>query len=266
MHPHYLEILQDLYSSPEFCTQGYSADKQWGKVHTGIRQGCPLSPYLFIMLMTVPFHDVDSKLRATDPQNTWSVGKPIYDLEYADDTALMALFLEQLESFLHAVQVEATLYGLELNTEKTELLRHPDNNSTITFANGDPVSTTNTAKYLGSHISWTTPPKIAIKFRKEKTEAAFSKLHHVWCSRLPWKSKCTIFHSSVVPVFTYGLDLCSLDKQHYRTIEAWYFRHLRRALSIKASYYSRISNQRVWKAAGKSVCPLRPAFNSTSRC
>ena len=53
------------------------------------------------------------KLRATGtPQNNWSVGKPIYDLEYADDTALMALSLEQLESSLHAVQVEATLYGL----------------------------------------------------------------------------------------------------------------------------------------------------------
>ena len=167
----------------------------------------------------------------------------------------MALSLEQLEAFLHAVQVEATLYGLELNKDKTELLRHPDCNATISFANGDPVNTTTTAKYLGSHISWTTPPKIAIKFRKEKAEAAFSKLHHVWCSRLPWKAKSTIFHSSIVPVYTFGLDLCSLDKQHFKTIEAWYFRHLRRALSIKASYYSRISNQRVWKAAGKRPIP-----------
>ena len=256
VHPHYLDILKDLYTSPEFCTQGYSADKQWGKVYTGIRQGCPLSPYLFIMLMTVLFHDVDNKLRSTGtPQNTWSVGKPVYDLEYADDTALMALSLEQLEAFLHAVQVEATLYGLELNKDKTELLRHPDCNATISFANGDPVNTTTTAKYLGSHISWTTPPKIAIKFRKEKAEAAFSKLHHVWCSRLPWKAKSTIFHSSIVPVYTFGLDLCSLDKQHFKTIEAWYFRHLRRALSIKASYYSRVSNQRVWKAAGKRPIP-----------
>ena len=114
---------------------------------------------------------------------------------------------------------------------------------------------TNTAKYLGSHINWTTPPKIAIKFRKEKAEAAFSKLRHVWCSVLPWKSKSTIFHSFVVPVFTYGLDLCFLDKQHYRSIEAWFFRHFRRALSIKASYYARISNQRVWKAAGKKPMP-----------
>ena len=34
-----------------------------------------------------------------------------------------------------------------------------------------------------------------------------------------------------------------------------YFRFLRRALSIKRSYYSRISNERVWKAAGKPYIP-----------
>ena len=51
------------------------------------------------------------------------------------------------------------------------------------------------------------------------------------------------------------MEAAGADKQHYRTIEAWFFRHLRRALSIKASYYSRISNQRVWKAAGKKRMP-----------
>ena len=64
-----------------------------------------------------------------------------------------------------------------------------------------------------------------------------------------------IFHSTIVPVLLHGLDLCSLDKQHYKSIEAWYFRFLRRALSIKHSYCSRISNERVWKAAGKPHIP-----------
>ena len=72
------------------------------------------------MVMTVMFEDVDTRLRAHGtPQNTWSIGKPVYDLEYGDHIALMAVLIPQLESFLNAVQVEATLYRLELNTEKT---------------------------------------------------------------------------------------------------------------------------------------------------
>ena len=170
VHPQHIAIIKDLYADPIFCTQGYSTEKCWGKVHTGIRQGCPLSPYLFIMVMTVMFEDVDTRLRAHGtPQNTWSIGKPIYDLEYADDTALMAVSIPQLESFLHAVPIEATLYGLQLNTDKTELLMHPDHPAPrLNFANGTPVPVTYEAKYLGSKITWTTPPKAAIKSRKEK--------------------------------------------------------------------------------------------------
>ena len=123
---------------------------------------------------------------------------------------------------------------------------------------------------LGSKITWTTPPKAAIKFRKEKAEAAFAKIYHVWCSKLPWRAKSVIFHSTIVPVLLYGLDLCSLDKQHFKTIGAWYFRFLRRALSIKHSYYSRISNERVWKAAGKPHIPsqkiLQQQFKLLIQC
>ena len=120
--------------------------------------------------MTVMFEDVDTRLRAHGtPQNTWSIGKPIYDLEYVDDTALVAVSIPQIESFLHAVPIEAPLYGLQLNTDKTELLMHPDHPAPrLNFANGTPVPVTYEAKYLGSKITWTTPPKAAIKSRKER--------------------------------------------------------------------------------------------------
>ena len=77
----------------------------------------------------------------------------------------------------------------------------------------------------------------------------------MWCSKLPWKTKSRIFHSSIAPTLLYGLDTCSFDKSHHKTLEGHYFRLLRRALKIKASYYSRISNQRVWKAAQKPTLP-----------
>ena len=248
IHRHYLDIITDIYTEPKFCTKGYSANYSWGEAHTGIRQGCPLSPYLFIIMMSVLFHDVDNRLRAQGvPCNNWSIGKPVYDLEYADDTALMAVTLEQLQEFLHAVEVEASLYSMMLNKDKTELLVSSPTDPTITFANGDPVPRSQEIKYLGTMISWTTPPKTAI--------------NHVWCSKLPWKSKSRIFQSSIVPSVEYSLETCPFYKSHHKTLEGHYFRLLRRSLKIKASYYSRISNYRVWKAQK----PVLPSQRITSQ-
>ena len=41
------------------------------------------------MVMTVLMHDIDKRLRIHGvPTNTWSVGKPVYDLEYARGQSL----------------------------------------------------------------------------------------------------------------------------------------------------------------------------------
>ena len=68
------------------------------------------------MLMTVLFHDVDTRLLAMGVStNIWSIGKPVYDLEYADDTLLISVTPPQMEESLRTVQVEASLYGMTLN-------------------------------------------------------------------------------------------------------------------------------------------------------
>ena len=76
------------------------------------------------------------------PTNTWSTGKPVYDLEYADDhdTLLMVLTPSQLQDLLSSVQVEATLYNMFLNSTKTEVLANPRHTLPNTkFANSEPV-------------------------------------------------------------------------------------------------------------------------------
>lgn len=56
------------------------------------------------------------------PTNIWSVAKPVYDLEYADDTLLMAQSAKQLQSMVHTLEDKASKYGLKLNKIKTVCL------------------------------------------------------------------------------------------------------------------------------------------------
>ena len=256
VHRQYVDVIRDLYSGQTFITKGITGDSVEDVPHTGIRQGCPLSPYLFIMVMTVLFHDVDTRLHGHGvPMNTWSVGKPIYDLEYADDTLLISVTPPQIQEFLRTIQVEASLYGLILNKDKTELLCVGEEQPRVTFVDNAPVKVVTAAKYLGSLISWDNPTKTAIKARKDKAVAAYSKLQQLWRSKLSWRVKVRIFLASIIPVLLYGLDTVTLELRHLKTIDAWFHRFLRRSMGIKSSYYSRITNQRVWNLAGKPRLP-----------
>ena len=106
-----------------------------------IVQGCPLSPYLFIMVMSVLFYEIDKCLVASGiPTNMWSVGKPVYDLEIAGDTLLISVTPPQMEQFLKYVQVEASLYGMQLNPTKTEILEGLGEQNPICFVDGTVVN------------------------------------------------------------------------------------------------------------------------------
>ena len=267
IHTHYLEIIKDIYTDPTFHTVGLNGEKAYATPHTGIRQGCPVSPYLFIMVLSVILTDVDDRLISHGvPTNTWSVGKPAYDLEYADDTLLFGITVEVLGEYLKHLQVEASLYGLLLNLEKTELLEHPKyNQEPLTFADGTPVKTNHVVKYLGSQVSWHKPTLTAIQHRMSLASIAFNKLSNLWRSRLSRKAKVRIFIANIVPILTYGLSALTMENKHFQKIDAWFFRFLRRAIGIKHSYYSHITNRSVWEQAYRPLLPSQTVLSSQFR-
>ena len=57
-----IDVLASFYVNPQFRVKDREGKSSYRTQKAVIRHGCPLSPYLFICLMTVMFHDVHEEI------------------------------------------------------------------------------------------------------------------------------------------------------------------------------------------------------------
>ena len=105
-------------------------------------------------------------------------------------------------------------------------------------------------KHLGSQITIH-----ALFARFALAHTSFNKLQHPWRSKLPRKVKVQIFIADIVSCLIYGIGTLTMEDKHFRKLDSWWFQHLPRAIGIKASYYSHITNESVWIQANRPLLP-----------
>ena len=103
-------------------------------VTTGVKQGCVLSPFLFILGIDLVLKQVTSDGRRGI---RWTLTSVLEDLEYADDIALLAHRHQDMQAKTNALDTTAGSLGLKINTKKTRHLRMNSRTNESIMVNGE---------------------------------------------------------------------------------------------------------------------------------
>jgi hypothetical protein len=112
IHPKLINLTKQLYKNPKFKVEIDGIQSSWKTQETGIRQGCTLSPYLFLILMTVLFMDVyDDPELAAELEEHRPPNHDADDVLYADDTIIFSTNNITISKLLHKIETCAGKYN-----------------------------------------------------------------------------------------------------------------------------------------------------------
>ena len=252
--------IMSLYASPTFQVHdsGFTSDvhQQLG----GVRQGCPLSPYLFVLCMSALFRHVELFYESHFSQIAGVINRPfpLWDLQYADDTVLLAHSPIALTRLLHTLQILALDFGLELNFSKCEhIALHscerirfcPDLNSeqcpcNLCFGSTEPsnlVTLVTSASYLGAHVNDTDSSAEHIKNCLSKATAAAKLLGPFFRNQCISPSfRLLVYQSVVQSILLFTIESIVPTRAELVRLGSVHFRILRQIFGMKSSFFHRV--------------------------
>ena len=112
-------LLRNLYVGQEATVRTGHGTTDWFQIGKGVCQGCILSPCLFnlyaeYIIQNAGLDEAQAGIKIA--------GRNINNLQYADDTTLMAESEEELKSLLMTVKEESEKVVLKLNIQKIKIM------------------------------------------------------------------------------------------------------------------------------------------------
>ena len=239
----FIAIIQQLYksSSCQVIHNGKLTDPF--KVETGVRQGCLLSPIIFLLVVDWIMR------RSTEKKKTgiqWTLTSQLEDLDFADDVCLLSHRHQDAQQKLTTLAEEAGKTGLAINTKKTVLVRLNQKQVAPIKLTNEEISESDEFVYLGSVISKDGGADLDIKSRINKARFAFNSLKPIWkSSALSIHNKIRIFNTNVKSVLLYGSETWRTTKITSDKLQTFVNKCLRRILNIR--WPEKISNSRLWE-------------------
>ena len=192
--PMLIRWIKTFYTNIESCVTNNHTSSRYFKVTRGLRQGDPLSSYLFVLCVEL----LSIAIREDDRIEGMKVnGVEAKLAQYADDTTAILRNLQSAEHFLQTLHEFSKISGLKINKEKTEAMwlgpnRH--NNARllqIKWTNG-PI------KILGVYIGHEVEPVIEANFK--------TRIQNLKCQLNIWKQRKLSIIGKILILKTFGMS------------------------------------------------------------
>ena len=172
----------------------------WFGIDVGLRQGCVLSPILFLIF-------INDLLRELKEAGLGVVSETqVSNLAFADDIALLANTKEDLQTLLRIAEKYAQKWKFAFNTKKCKVMvfnrvgENPD-----TFLEGDRLEVVKAYKYLGvwfdTNLTWRLHKATILAKAKRR---AYTMMGFGVCKILPAASCINLWEVLVRPILEYA--------------------------------------------------------------
>lgn len=244
----FIAMVKGIYNSRSFFVHDSSNSSSCRPQYAGISQGCPLSPVLFVMVMSILIADARDELHG----KIGDLADDVSEILYADDTLIVDKNGNLADTYMQCIRNQGKVYGLDFNWDKLMYISINCNPS-ICKPNGEPVKHVHSMLYLGALLSDDGFVASELGRRIGLAHSDFFTLSRIWShANMPVKKKLTIFNAFVLSKLMYALDCVWLSKTELNRIDAFHCMCIRRILKISHSFYSRVSNHDVLQQA-KSI-------------
>ena len=239
----YINLFKNLYQGSTCsvrtdggCTEDFS-------IVTGVRQGCVLSPLLFVLVIDfIMRHSVNGP-RYGIP---WSDDVRLTDLAYADDVALLAGTQPALQEMTSHLATEAKKFGLHINCKKTKTMSVCRSTKINLALDGKPIEEVQDFIYLGSIMSKNGGTDADVRRRIGLATMTFQKMRKIWATKsVNLTTKIRLYRSCVVPIATYASETWRATKMITHRLNVFNQKCLRKILGIRFSDH--IRNEEVLK-------------------
>ena len=241
-------------------------------VTNGVKQGCVLAPTLFSMMFSAMLTDAfrDSNpgmdihyrtegklfnLRRLQAKTKVHVDK-LRDFLFADDCALNAGSVEDMQHSVDLFSNACNNFGLTISTKKTESMYQPapkkpyqEPNVTV---DGQRLTAVDKFTYLGSTLSRSANIDDETHARIAKASSSFGRLRSsVWERKgVNLSTKLSVYRAIVITTLLYACETWTVYQRHAKKLNRFHVNCLRKLLRVK--WQEKIPDTEILEQTGMS--------------